>query len=108
MESFRLAWGSAMNNQPEWWLKAKELEREDRLAEAEEVIRQAMQPLGYPWPAQFAQLYKERMERLLGSGQTDEAKAAAQKAAHWMGWYASEATSGSEGAMLSYQRDQFV
>lgn len=78
-----------MNNAPEWWRKAKELEREDRLEEAEEVIKQAMLPQGYPWHAQFAELYKERMERLLDGGRKDEAKVAAEKAANWMWAYAS-------------------
>lgn len=96
-----------MNDRPVWWLKAKELEREDRLEEAEAIIQQALSSQGYPWQSQIAHLYRERMNRLLDSGQKAEAADAARKAAHWMWAYASEATSGAEGAMLSYQRDQF-
>ena len=96
-----------MNDQPEWWRKAKQLEREDRLEEAEAIVQQALSSQGYPWQSQIAQLYKERMDRLLDSRQKAEAADAARKAAQWMWAYASEATSGAEGAVLSYQRDQF-
>src|SRR5215831_8847556 len=97
-----------MNDAPEWWLRAKELERQDRFEEAEAIIQQALSSQGYPWQSQIAQMYKDRMDRLLDSAQKTEATDAARKAAQWMRAYASEATSGSEGAMLSYERDQFL
>jgi hypothetical protein len=96
-----------MSTQPEWWLRAKELEQDERIEEAEAVIKEALAPQGYPWPAQSAQLHLERMQRLLKEGRYDEAKAAAVNGINWMYSFASGATSGGEGAAFMYQVEQF-
>ena len=93
---------------PEWWTQALELEKQDRLEEAEELVTEAMRKLGTPWPAQLAHLYELRMRRLSSEGASDEKILEARnKAIDWMDLYASGATSGGEGAALSYQAKQF-
>src|SRR6185437_17080084 len=52
----------------DWWKLAVELELQDRLTEAEDVIEKAMRPYGTPWPAQIAYLYEMRTKRLLAEG----------------------------------------
>ena len=96
-----------MTTQPEWWLRAKELEQQDRIEEAEAVIKQALSPQGYPWDLQSAQLHLERMYRMLEEGRPDEAKAAAVKGINWMYVYGSSATSGGEGAAYLRQIKEF-
>lgn len=96
-----------MTDELEWWTRAQALEREDRLDEAEAVIKEGMPPQSYPWPGQVAELYKLRMERLLEAGSPEEAKAAAIKGVHWMGIYTSGATSGGEMAAYTYELEQF-
>jgi hypothetical protein len=96
-----------MSEEPDWWVRAKALEQEDRLEEAESVVKGAMLPQGWPWPAQLAELYRLRMERMLDAGDSERARAAAKEAVDYMWLYASGATSGGEGAALSYERDQF-
>jgi hypothetical protein len=96
-----------MTEQPEWWLRAKELEQQERIEEAEAVIKEAMVPQGYPWPSQSAQLHLERMQRLLNEGRYEEAKVAAVKGIDWMYVYASGATSGGEGTAFMYEAKQF-
>lgn len=93
-------------SEPEWWLKAKRLELEDKLEDAERTIKDAVPHLGFA--SQTAQLYLERMLRLQEGGDAAGAAAAYQKSSDWMYNYASYATSGGEGAALSYERDQFL
>ena len=96
-----------MSAEPDWWAHAKALEQEDRLEDAESVIKEAMIPQGWPWPAQLAEMYRLRMDRMLLAGDCERAVTAATKAVDNMWLYASGATSGGEGAALSYERDQF-
>ena len=92
--------------EPDWWLAALELEQQDRLKEAEQAIHAAMYP-NYPFAAQTAELYRLRAIRLLGLGRDDEAREATDKAIGWIDANASMATSGGEGAALSYAAAQF-
>lgn len=109
--SFRFA-DSAAPAQPSqepphvWWARAKQLELENKLGEAEAVIRNAVPHLGAI--SQTARLYAERMTRLLTDGDIADAREAHGKASDWIRDYASLATSGGEGAALSFERDQFL
>jgi hypothetical protein len=89
-----------------WWLRAKALERDGKLTEAEQTIKDAVPHLGFA--SQTAQLYLERMLRLQEEGDAAGAAAAYQKSSDWIYNYASYATSGGEGAALSWERDQFL
>ena len=93
-------------SEPAWWLKAKALEQAGKLEEAERVIKDAIPHLAFA--SQTAQLYLERMLRLQEGGDAPGAAAAHQKASDWIFNYASYATSGGEGAALSWERDQFL
>lgn len=95
-----------MNHQPDWWIKAQQLEHADRLDEAERVIEQAMMP-NLPYAQQTAELYRLRTVRLLSEKRTSEAAEARQRAIRWIDLNASFATSGGEGAALSYVAEQF-
>ncbi len=90
---------------PVWWQLARKAEREDRLEEAEKLIRDGIQAIYCA--IQIAEMYRLRWIRLRAS---DPAKAAAarQQAANWAHTYASWATSGGEGAALSLERDEFL
>ena len=52
-------------------------------------------------------MYAQRMRLIQREGNEPRAIAAFKLAVDWMGTYASWATSGGEGAALSYERDQF-
>jgi hypothetical protein len=91
---------------PAWWREAVLLERQDRLDEAESVIVAALDHLGRH--ASLASLYEGRMHRLRDAGDAAGAEAARLKAIDWWYSYAAGATSGGEGAALSYERDQHV
>jgi hypothetical protein len=91
---------------PEWWRRAVALEKEDKLAEAERVIADAVQHMAFAHVT--AELYRDRMFRLRAAGDQSGAEAARQKAKHWIQFYASQATSGGEGAALSVQRERFL
>ena len=92
--------------EPEWWLRAKALELDGKLEEAERAIKDAVPHLGFA--SQTAQLYLERMLRMQEEGDAAGAAAAYQKSSDWIYNYASFATSGGEGAALSWERDQFL
>lgn len=91
---------------PAWWTKAVELEAADKLAEAEAVIRAALQPRQEPWDAQTAH-YELRCKRMLREGKIDAAKAAAAKGYDLMLTYASGATSGGEGTAMSHEAEDY-
>ena len=55
----------------------------------------------------IAEIYAERMRVFQRAGNETRAMAAFKLAVDWMDNYASWATSGGEGAALSYERDQF-
>lgn len=90
---------------PEWWRRAVMLERQDRLEEAERLLRDSIPNLHCA--IQIAEMYRLRWLRLR---ETDPAKGAEArtKAADWARTYASWATSGGEGTALSLARDQFL
>jgi hypothetical protein len=52
-------------------------------------------------------MYAQRMRAFQRAGDEARAIAAFRLAVDWMGSYASSATSGGEGAALSYERDRF-
>lgn len=89
-----------------WWPQAKALEANNQLEEAEAVLKDAIPHLGFA--IQTARLYAERFERLRDANDVEGAAVAHQKAVDWAYNYASYATSGGEGAALSYERDQFI
>jgi hypothetical protein len=90
---------------PAWMRRAFQLEHEDRLKEAEQEIHDQIPSLHFAIAT--AEMYRQRWLRLRES---DPAKAAEarQLAADWAYRYASYATSGGEGAALSYERDKFL
>ena len=92
--------------QPDWWRKAVLLERDNKLDEAEQVIRRALDHIGVY--SQIAYLYEERVTRLRHAGDDALAEQAKERAIHWLHAYAGSATSGGEGAALSYERDQRI
>ncbi len=92
--------------EPEWARRAGELEAANRLEEAERTILEAVPHLGAI--ASVAELYATRMRRLARSGDPAGAAEARIRAREWIIHYASQATSGGEGAALSLERDQFL
>jgi hypothetical protein len=95
-----------MSESADWWKLAIELEQQDRLAEAEDVIKKALSPRGDPWDCQTAYLYELRAGRLIAEGNSAAAREAAQRAVNFMREYASGATSGGEGVASTRQADQ--
>lgn len=91
---------------PAWWLKAQALDAKDKLEEAEQAILKAVDHLGAA--ASVAELYRQRMLRLMQAGDREGAQAAFKKADQWIHFYAGQATSGGEGAALSRERDAFL
>lgn len=95
------------NDSPDWWLVAVELEAADKLAEAEAVIRRALDPVGDPSSAQIGYLYELRCRRLIRQGKLEEARVAAGKGCHFMREYASGASSGGEGIALHRESQDY-
>ncbi len=89
-----------------WMRKALTLERENRLQEAEQCIEAAITSPHFALDT--AEMYRLRRLRLLSEERFDEAREAWHKAADWAFFFASQATSGGEGAALSRGRDQFL
>ncbi|MEO8068285.1 MAG: hypothetical protein ABI599_11385 [Flavobacteriales bacterium] len=90
---------------PAWWNKAVALEQQDRLEEAEQVIRDGVPHLAFAHAT--ADMYRLRMLRLKSAGDAPGALAAFKKSSHFIFFYASMATSGGEGTALSEERDEF-
>lgn len=90
---------------PEWWKQAQRLERQDRLEEAEVLLRDRIPSLHCA--IQIAELYRLRWMRLRASD-AEKAGESRRRAANWARTYASWATSGGEGAALSLERDEFL
>lgn len=88
-----------------WASAAQNLEGPDRLEAVEEEMRQAIPHIGVA--ASIAEMYAERMRTFQRAGNELRAIAAFKLAVDWMATYAGWATSGGEGAALSYERDQF-
>jgi hypothetical protein len=93
------------DNLPAWWHQALALESQNQLEAAERTIREGCPYLGYAHAT--ADLYRLRMLRLKEAGDQAGALAAFKKSSDFIFHYASMATSGGEGAALSYERDQF-
>ncbi len=94
----------AASEGPTWWVEALRLERVGDLAAAERCITKAVDHLGAF--SQVAHLYELRGKRLAAFGDAAGAAAAYTKSGEWMDTMAGCATSGGEGAALSYERDQ--
>ena len=92
--------------EPTWWDQAVALERDNRLEEAEHVLLDAIDHIGVY--SQLAYLFELRYARMLTEHRPDDARAAKARAIHWLYAYASSATSGGEGAALSYERDRRI
>jgi hypothetical protein len=88
-----------------WSGAASNIEGPDRLEAVEAEMRQAINHIGVA--ASIAEIYAQRMRAFRRAGNEPRAVAAFKLAVDWMGTYASWATSGGEGAALSYERDQF-
>ena len=90
---------------PAWWIRALELEAQNQLEAAENTIRDGCQHMGFA--ASTAEMYRRRMNRLKDAGDSAGAREAFKRSSDFMTFYASMATSGGEGAALSYERDLF-
>lgn len=95
----------AQNDMPAWWNKAVALEGQDKLAEAEQVIRDGVPHLAFA--SAMADMYRLRMLRKKNAGDAPGALDAFKKSSEFIFMYAGMATSGGEGAALSLERDQF-
>jgi hypothetical protein len=92
-------------NTAAWRRAAQSTDGPDQLADIEEEMRRAIDHIGVA--ASIAEMYAERMRAFQRAGNEPRAIAAFKLAVDWMGTYAGWATSGGEGAALSYERDQF-
>ncbi len=88
-----------------WARASQSTEGPDRLESLEAEMRRAIDHIGVA--ASIAEMYAQRMRAFQRAGNEARAIAAFKLAVDWMGSYASSATSGGEGAALSYERDQF-
>ncbi|MEK7781915.1 MAG: hypothetical protein AAB370_10495 [Verrucomicrobiota bacterium] len=88
-----------------WACAAQSTDGPDRLEAVEEEMRRAIDHIGVA--ASIAEIYAQRMRAFQRAGNEPRAIAAFKLAVDWMGTYAGWATSGGEGAALSYERDQF-
>lgn len=93
------------SSKPDWWNRARDLERAGQLNAAEQLLKDAI-----PHQAcalEIAELYRDRMIRLRSEGDVAGAGEAWLESYNWASFYASQATSGGEGAALSRERDKF-
>lgn len=90
----------------DWESKARNLDGPDRLEDVEAEIQRAYPHIGAA--ASVAEMYARRMRAFQRAGNEPRAVAAFKLAADWISTYASWATSGGEGAALSYERDKFI
>lgn len=91
---------------PAWWQKARRLEADDKLEAAEAAIRDGVPHLYFA--SATADLYRLRMLRKKQAGDAAGALAAFEKSESFIYFMASLATSGGEGAALSWERDKFM
>lgn len=92
-------------NRAAWARAAQSTEGPDRLEAIEEEMRRSIDHIGVA--ASIAEMYAQRMRAFQRAGNEPRAIAAFKLAVDWMGRYAGSATSGGEGAALSYERDRF-
>lgn len=88
-----------------WARAAQSTDGPDRLESMEAEMRRSINHIGVA--ASIAEIYAQRMRAFQRAGNEARAIAAFKLAVDWMGTYAGFATSGGEGAALSYERDQF-
>lgn len=91
---------------PAWWLRARKLEGENKLKEAEAVIKDGVPNLYFAHAT--ADLYRLRMLRMKEAGDAAGALEAFRQSETFIYMMAGFATSGGEGAALSYERDNFM
>lgn len=91
---------------PDWWLRARALEQADQLEAAEALIRSSVPTLHFAHA--IADLYRARMNRMAAQADRAGALDAYRKARTFIYFFASMATSGSEGEALSAERDAFM
>lgn len=96
---------SAPMNKTGWARAAQSTDGPDRLEAVEKEMLASINHIGVA--ASIAEIYAERMRAFQRAGNEKRAIAAFKLAVDWMGNYAASATSGGEGAALSYERDQF-
>lgn len=92
-------------NSSTWARLAQSTDGPDRLEDVEKEMRAAIDHIGVA--GSIAEIYAERMRAFQRAGNEPRAIIAFKLAVEWMGNYAASATSGGEGAALSYERDQF-
>jgi hypothetical protein len=90
---------------PDWRERVRALEADGQLEAAQKMIEDNVPHLGCA--ASVAEMYRRQMNRLKEAGDEAGALAAFRKADDFIWSYASAATSGGEGAALSYDRDRF-
>jgi hypothetical protein len=96
---------SAPLNTLAWDRAAQSTDGPDRLEAVEKEMLAAIDHIGVA--ASIAEMYAQRMRAFQRAGNEPRAIAAFKLAVDWMGSYARSATSGGEGAALSYERDRF-
>ena len=94
-----------LNSDSGWDRATHNLDGPDRLEDVEREMQQAMPYVGVG--ASIAELYARRMRAFQRAGNEARAIAAFTLAVDWMATNAGWATSGGEGAALSYESDQF-
>jgi hypothetical protein len=93
------------NSAETWWHAAYNTFGPDRLRETEEAMLRATDNIGPA--ASIAEMYAQRMRAFQNAKDEPRAIIAFQLALEWMNFYASQATSGGEGAALSYESELF-
>lgn len=92
-------------NTAAWKRAAQSTDGPDRLEDLENEMRRAIDHIGVA--GSIAEIYAQRMRAFQRAGNEARAIAAFKLAVDWMATYAASATSGGEGAALSYECDQF-
>ena len=92
-------------NDSAWDRAANSTDGPDQLKDVEEEMRKAFPHIGAA--SSIAYIYAQRMRAFQRAGNEPRAIAAFKLAVEWMETYAGWATSGGEGAALSYESDQF-
>lgn len=88
-----------------WSRVAQSTDGPDRLEDLEKEMLRAIDHIGVA--GSIAEMYAQRMRAFQRAGNEPRAVAAFKLAVEWMDRYAGSATSGGEGAALSYESDRF-
>lgn len=97
---------ASFDNRPAWWYEALAFEAKGELDAAEVHIKMSCPHIGFAHAT--ASLYRDRMCRLMATGDQKGALAAFLKSSDFIHSYAGFASSGGEGAALSLERDEFL